>query len=242
MNILIYLMGNAQCNETDVDLSDCDEKSRNEYIAVATPEQEEVQFQRDSEAWDDFHLCAEDNRPFNEHDLTLMTAKLYRKIGEDLIAKRAIDDFLAGDYWKFVDNCLANMRSMTILNQQRIREVLILLTPGLVSTRYKARAVKAIRRDPRDVRAADIRHLPFCLQMFFHAAVRNGQLGIYSLADMCINAFFAPCLKWKETCEDNRFTKYEVEEITYGSCCFKDWPEIDYYSEDIWPNWRIPRT
>jgi hypothetical protein len=98
-----------------------------------------------------------------------------------------------------------------------------------------ARAVNLVCTDQRDVRAADIKHLPFCLDMFFYGAVRNGQLGRYAFAMLCLDAFCAPCLD----CEnDKRFYAHNITYATFEGKCFDDWPDIDYDPKDIWPNWK----
>jgi hypothetical protein len=71
--------------------------------------------------------------------------------------------------------------------------------------------------------------------MFFYGAVRNGQLGRYALANMCIDAFYEPCLNWGK---DERFDVYNIDDAAFNGTCFDDWPEIRYFIDSIWPNWR----
>jgi hypothetical protein len=73
--------------------------------------------------------------------------------------------------------------------------------------------------------------------MFFYAAVRNGQLGRYALADMCEDAFLAPCLDWGED-EDKDALSESYDLGAIFDRCFDDWPEIGYRSKSIWPNWE----
>jgi hypothetical protein len=222
-------------NEIDVNLWHRADEFKAKAIARRTAEPEEVRFQRDSDEWKWYCLYEED-QPFNEHDLTATISKLRNEVTGDPVAEGAMDIFLSCFYWKFVDYCVGHLQSMTEINQQRFREVLILLAPGLKSTRYMARAVRIIGRDQKDVKIADIQHLPFCLDMFFYAAVKNGQLGRYALADMCIDAFYAPCLSWGDE-TDERFIVYDIEEATFSGRCFED-SGMRYFVNSIWPNWE----
>ncbi|MDR1609402.1 MAG: hypothetical protein LBR78_00920, partial [Holosporales bacterium] len=162
-------------NEIDVDLWRRSDESRAETVARRTAELEEVRFQKASDRWKCYCEYEED-RPFNHYNLSPVETKLRSEVVGDPVAEGAMDIFLSCFYWKFVDYCVEHLQSMTETNYQRFREVLILLAPGLESTRYKARAVRLVCRDQREIRAADLQHLPFCLDMFFYAAVRNGQL------------------------------------------------------------------
>jgi hypothetical protein len=54
---------------------------------------------------------------------------------------------------------------------------------------------------------------------------------------MCTNAFLAPCLKWDSNgCADERFNEYDLGAVF--DRCFDNWPEIGYFIESIWPNWK----
>jgi hypothetical protein len=225
-------------NEIDVDLWFRTDESRASTVASRMVEPEEVRFQRDSDEWKWYCLCEEHNK-LNDSDLTAVKLKLRGEVDGDAAAGGALDIFLACDYWPFVDCCVKHLGAMSELNRQRFREVLILLAPGLVSTRYMARAVRLVGRDQREVRAVDLQHVPFCLDMFFYGAVRNGQLGRYALANMCIDAFYYPCLKWgRDGCEDERFDAYDIDDAAFDGTVFDDWPEIYYCIESIWPNWK----
>jgi hypothetical protein len=164
----------------------------------------------------------------------LQHPKLRNEVTGDPAAEDAMDTFLSCFYWKFVDYCVENLDHMTGINHQKFREVLILLAPGLVSTRYMARAVRLIGKDQREVRAADLQHVPFCLDMFFYAAVRNGQLGRHELAEMCVKGFYAPCLDWGN---DERFITYHVKQATFGRRLYED-SGARYSIKSIWPNWK----
>jgi hypothetical protein len=198
-------------------------------------ETEEEQHQRESDHWK--YCCTYGYNKFNSFNLFTIKERLFRAVAGDLIAMEAMRIFLSSFYWKFVNYCEPNLHSMTPLNQQRFTEILILLAPGLVSTRYTAKAVSIVGRDPNEVRATDIQHLQFCLDMFFHAAVMNGQLGRIALADMCISAFYAPCLNWGN---DERFIGYHIKQTALGDSLFEDLPEIHYFSDHVWPNWLNP--
>jgi hypothetical protein len=241
MKWLLYLVGVTAStfsvcgNEIDVDLWLRNDESRARTIARRTAEPEEIRFQRDSDHWKWFCLHKEEYHQFNHFDLTSTKNKLLGEVTGDPAAEGAMDIFLASFYWRFVDYCVGNLQFMNELNQQRFKEILTLLAPGLVSTRYMAKAVNVVGRDQREVRAADIQYLPFCLDMFFYAAVRNGQLGRRALAQMCINAFHAPCLNLKK---DDRFRGYRIVWAALENRRFDDWPEIRYFIDSIWPNWR----
>jgi hypothetical protein len=224
----------ARCNEIDVDLWRCTNEVRDKRIAERMAELEEIRFQRDSDDWK-WDCLYEEDRPLNHYDIQSTVAKLLAMVVDDPVAMGAMEIFLSSFYWRFVDYCVEQLPSMNELNQQRFREILILLAPGLESTRYKARAVNAVGRDQEEVRVTDLRHLPFCLDMFFYAAVRNGQLGRYALAKMCIKAFYAPCLNRGK---DKRFRAYAITEATFDGMIFDDWPDIRYRIDSIWPNWK----
>jgi hypothetical protein len=214
------------------------EEKRAACISNRMSEPEEVRFQRDSDNWKWYCLYEED-RAFNHYNLQPTETKLRNEVTGDPIARGAMDIFLSSFYWKFVDYCVEHLNSMNELNQKRFREVLILLAPGLESTRYMAKAVNLIGRDQREVRAVDMQYIPFCLDMFFFAAVRNGQLGRYELANMFTDAFYAPCLNWDSNgCADARFKIHNVWLITFPDINPGDWPEIDYFIKSIWPNWK----
>jgi hypothetical protein len=115
------------------------------------------------------------------------------------------------------------------------KDVLILLAPGICSSEYANRIISLIGKDRNDVRAVGIQHLPFCLDMFFYGAVRNGQLGRYALAKMCIKAFYAPCLTRER---DERFDSYDIYDTAFGGDTFENCDEIDYCAKRIWPNWK----
>ncbi|MDR1597932.1 MAG: hypothetical protein LBR89_03270, partial [Holosporales bacterium] len=199
ISALVCVLGAAHSNEIDVNLCSWDEENKAKYAAMRMAEPEEERFQRDRDEWEGF--CVK-GRPLNKSDLTATTAKLRNAVIGDPAAIGAMDIFFDSDYWKLVDYCADNLKDMNEINHQRFRDVLILLTPGLVSSRYMAKVVNLVCTDQRDVRAADIKHLPFCLDMFFYGAVRNGQQGRYAFAMLCLDAFCAPCLD----CEnDKRF-------------------------------------
>jgi hypothetical protein len=67
---------------------------------------------------------------------------------------------IESDYWKFVNDRVENLQSVTEINHQRSREVLIMLTSALVSTRYMTRAVSLVCRDQHDVRTTALQHPP----------------------------------------------------------------------------------
>jgi hypothetical protein len=227
----------AYGNEIDVNLwGCCSESNRSAIMEERMAEPEEERFQRDSDEWKSYCQCRKD-RPFNIYNLSSTIAKLHNEVTGDTMAAGAMDIFMAPipDYWQFVDYCVDHLAGMNEINQQKFKEILILLTPGLVSTRYMARTVELIGRDQQDVRATDIQHLPFCLDMFFYGAVRNGRLGRYALADMCMDAFHAPCLDWEH---DEMFRVYDIRQATFESRCFDDWPETGYNSKSVWPNWK----
>ncbi|MDR1234395.1 MAG: hypothetical protein LBJ92_04630 [Holosporales bacterium] len=238
---LFCLIGVARSSEIDVDLLSRGAESRARSIARRMAEPEEARFQRDSDSWKCYSRFRDDR--YNNYDLSIIVKKLCDEVEGDPPAKRVMETFLASTYWEFVDDCAEHLSSMTPLNQRKFRSVLILLTPGLESTRYMARAVNIIGRDQRDVRATDIdEDVPFCLDMFFQAAVRNGHLGRWELALMFVEAFYAPCLKRDKDGHiyaDERATVRDVEEAAYRWECFEDCP-IGYSLEGIWPNWLNP--
>jgi hypothetical protein len=215
------------------------EEKRAAYIAERMAEPEEIRFQRDSDRWK-WDCLYEENSPLNHHDLSTVETKLRNEVTGDTAAEGAMDIFLSSFYWKFVDYCVGHLISMSEINQQRFREMLILLAPGLGATRYKERAVNLVGRDQNEVKATDIKHLPFCLDMFFYAAVKNGQLGRYALAKMCIDAFYAPCLTWdSDGCADERFKMHNIWRTTFPDIIgLPDWNEISYDAKRIWPNWE----
>jgi hypothetical protein len=197
-------------------------------------EPEEVRFQRDKKEWEEHCECYEES-PLNIYNLSFIASKLREEVAGDSKAEGAISIFLDSKYWEFVDYCEEHLGSMNEINRLKFKEVLILLAPGLVSTRYMAKAVRLIGRDQKEVKAADMQHIPFCLDMCFHGAVRNGRLGRYALAKMFEDAFYAPCL---EPDKDERFKAYDIISATFEGACFDDWPEIYYDLKDIWPNWN----
>jgi hypothetical protein len=223
----------AHSNELDVNLCEWDEENRDKYIAKRMAEPEEERFQRDRRRWESYCRCDEDS-PFNHYDLSTLISKLQAEVSGDPGAVEAMDIFLKSDYWKFVDCCVKNLDSMDNVNRQIFQEVLMLLAPGIVSTRYMAMAVRLVGRDQKEVRAEDIQHLQFCLDMFFYAAVRNGQLGRYALADMCIHAFYAPCLNRGK---DDRFDSYKITQAALNYVLSED-SGLYYFVKSIWPNWK----
>jgi hypothetical protein len=191
----------------------------------------------DGESWETY-CCINKDKCFTDYDLTTIESKLRNEVSDDPIAKMAMDIFLASDYRKFVDYCVGDLQAMTGLNQQKFKEILILLAPGICSSEYAKKIISIVGMDRNKVRAAGIQYLSFCLDMFFYAAVRNGQLGRYALANMLTDAFYAPCLNWDSNgCADSRFTVYDIEEATFGNWCCDDWLEISYDAKRIWPNW-----
>jgi hypothetical protein len=99
--------------------------------------------------------------------------------------------------------------------------------------------VNLIGRDPAEVRATDIQYLQFCLDMFFYASVRNGQLGRYALANMCMDAFYAPCTGDENGHADARFTAYDIWHTTSPNVLgLPDCDTIDYEPKSTWPNWE----
>jgi hypothetical protein len=130
---------------------------------------------------------------------------------------------------------------MTEINQQRYKDILILLAPGLVSTRYMGKIVKLIGKDQKDVTIQDLKHVPFCLDMFFYAAVENGNKGRYTMAYMCVNAFHASESNYNKYIFDEWYQKHEITHglnaLVFSGTIFDDWDEIRYFPASIWPNW-----
>jgi hypothetical protein len=198
-------------------------------------ETEEMRFQRESGHWKSYCRYRKDG--FNNHDISPLITKLRGVVAEDLVAEGAMDIFLAASYWDFTDYCVARLSLMSELNQQRFKEILILLAPGLESSRYTARAVELVGRNQRGVRAADFQHLSFCLDMLFYGAIINAQWGRYTLANMCEDAFLAPFFdRRKDPIKDRLLSLYDRNMI-FDGCCFDDWPEIHYFIDNVWPNW-----
>jgi hypothetical protein len=241
--VVIATVFGAVGSESDVDLYCYEEEEEEEdWSQIMFPdrsnETEEERFQRESDWWKSFCRYKEED-PFNHHDLTSVEIKLRNEVTGDTAAEGAMDIFLSSFYWKFVDYCVGHLSSMSEINQQRFKEMLILLAPGLGATRYKERAVNLVGRDQNDVRATDIQYLPFCLDMFFYAAVKNGQLGRYALAKMFTSAFYAPCLTWdSDGCADERFKMHNIWLTTFPDTICCDWNEIRYNARLIWPNWK----
>jgi hypothetical protein len=228
----------SRVSEIDVNLCNCSAEDRAKHIAVREAEPEEYRFQWAKNEWQSYCRCNK-SRPFNHTDLRPTEIKLRGEVDGDSAAGEALEFFLECDYWQFVNCCTGNFDSMREINRQKFREVLILLAPVLVSTRYMAKAVRLVGLDQREVRAVDMQHVPFCLDMFFYGAVRNGQLGRYALAKVCMEAFYYPCLKWgRDGCEDERFKAYNISRATFGGMCFDGWPTMYYYLKSIWPNWK----
>jgi hypothetical protein len=229
------MLGVAYGSEIDVDLQDWSEKNRTTTIARRIAEPEEVRFQRDSSHWKSY--CQYDIDGFNNYDTNPLITRLRGVVAEDLAAEGAMDIFLAASYWDFTDYCVARLSLMSELNQQKFKEILILLAPGLESSRYKARAVGLIGRDQGGVKSTDLQHLPFCLDMLYCGAIKNGQWGRYTLAMMCMDAFLAPHIKLgRDQAIDELYASYDLG-VVFDSC-FDDWPEIQYRSESVWPNWE----
>jgi hypothetical protein len=230
------MLGVAYGREIDVDLQDWSEEERAEYVAERLAEPEEVRFQRDSGHWKSY--CQYDIDGFNSYDTNPLITRLRGVVAEDLAAEGAMDIFLAASYWDFTDYCVARLSLMSELNQQKFKEILILLAPGLASSRYTARAVELVGRDQRGVRSTDLQHLPFCLDMLFYGAVKNAQCGRYTLARMCIKAFRSSQLeRGKDLAKDRLYDSYDLGMI-FDGCCFDDWPEIHYRAKSVWPNWE----
>lgn len=189
----------------------------------------------DGGSWNSYCYTYDKDESFNDYDLGPKTTSLLAIVDGDPAARGAMEIFLESDYRKFVDYCKEYLYSMTEPYQQIFKDVLIMLAPGICSSEYARIMISLVGRNRNDVRAADIQNLPFCLDMFFYAAVRNGQLGRYALAKMCIDAFYAPCLKWEK---GDMFDTYNIRYATFGRWCFDDWPEIPYSIDSIWPNWE----
>jgi hypothetical protein len=227
------MLGVARGSEIDVDLCDLHEEEKARYISERLAEPEEIRFQRDSDRWRG--ICMRDEEsPFNHYDLTLITTKLRNEVAGDPEAEEAMGIFIESDYWRFVDYCMEHLRSMNEVNNQKFREALILLAPVLESTRYKAKVVSLVCKNQKEIRAIDMRYVPFCLDMFFYGAVRNGQLGRQALASMCESAFDAPCLNWGK---DERFNAYNIRQAIFEGVLYED-TGVRYFIEDIWPNWE----
>jgi hypothetical protein len=235
-SVFACMLDIACSNEIDVDLQDWGKKNRAEYVAERLAEPEEVRFQRDRGWWECY--CRYDRDGFNSHDVSPLTTRLRGVVAGDLAAEGAMDIFLAAAYWDFTDYCVARLSLMSELNQQRFKEILILLAPGLESTRYKERAVRVVGRDQGEVTLTDLQNLQFCLNMFFCGAVKNAQWGRYPLARMLMNAFLAPSLEpGRDSVRDELYGAYNLRMIFEG-CHFDGWPEIQYRSESVWPNWE----
>jgi hypothetical protein len=206
-----------------------------ETEAKRKAETEEARFQRESGHWKSYCRYREDG--FNSHDTGPLITSLRGMVARDLAAAGAMDIFLAASYWEFVDYCEARLSLMLELNQQRFKEILILLAPGLASSRYTARTVSLVGRDQGEVRLTDLQNLQFCLDMFYCGALRNSQWGRYPLATMCINALRAPQLKrGTDPVKDSLYASYDL--VMIFDSCFDDWPEIQYFIVDVWPNWE----
>ncbi|MDR0630595.1 MAG: hypothetical protein LBF70_00985 [Holosporales bacterium] len=194
-------------------------------------------FEKDGKYWESF--CEDDDESYNETDLEPTKAVLLKAIEPDKKAKEALDIFLKSDYRKFVDNCIENLGDMSEINQERYKEVLILLAPGLCSAIYIEKIIPVVCSDRKSVMAKNIKNLQFCIDMLFYGAVENGKRGRYTLARMFIDAFYAPCTNWDRSgYHDERFTSREIILSTFDDTCFDDWPEIDYHIKKVWPNWK----
>jgi hypothetical protein len=251
---LIHLFGIAICmvcsnvlgadhdDDSDiyVDLYDMDEEDRREIIDSLKTMTEEERFQKDKASWKSY--CKDRRRSFNSYDTEPLRIKLLNEMEDDPVAKGAMDIFLESNkFWEFVDYCVDNIKDMKGENQEKYKEILILLAPGLKSTRYMKRAVNIIGRDQKEVTINDIKHIPFCTDMFFYGAVKNGHYGRYALAKMCEEAFYIPCpyKNWDcNGCTDKRFTSYDIGGAVFPDEIFDDMDEIGYFISSIWPNWK----
>ncbi|MDR1233752.1 MAG: hypothetical protein LBJ92_01195 [Holosporales bacterium] len=206
-------------------------------------DEELAKLNRDGTLWEDY--CDTHTPGDNDYDLGPTEARLLDTIGEDEIAREALNSLRDSDLRGLVDYCGLNLHSMNELNQQRFREVLILLAPGLCSSKHARTIISLIGRSRYEVRAVDIQHQQFCRDIFFHAAVRNGQLGRDTLVNLCIDAFYAPCLKWgsDNRCLDEEYTKYDISQVPFGGGIKCSEEDIIYYNVKLmWPNWLAPRV
>jgi hypothetical protein len=184
------------------------------------------------------YFCRDDTESYNNYNLEPIKLQLLQIIEEEKQESRvAMELFLNTDYRKFTDYCIANLGTMARMNQEKYKEILILLAPGLCSAKYIKKIIPVVCNDRNDVMAKNIKHLDFCLDMFFYGAMKNGNKGRVALTQMCKKAFYSPCLNYDENgYHDERFNNYDIGAALEGAC-FDDWLEIHYDINSIWPNW-----
>jgi hypothetical protein len=213
-----------------VDLNDMSEGCRQDIIAIRKEMTEEERFKKDSEDWKSY--CKPGSEGFNSYDTEPLKLKLLSEVDGDPVAKGAMDLFLESNkFWELIDYCVDKIEYMNGENKEKFKEILILLVPGLESTRYMKKVVILIGKDQNDVTVEDIKHPQLCLDMFFYAAVKNGYFGRYALAKMCVDAHEA--LRWKHISSSTN----NVWNITFDGICFDDWPDISYNIRRTWPEW-----
>jgi hypothetical protein len=216
-----------------VDLNDLSEKGRQKVIDICKGMTEEERFQQCSSRWKSY--CEPGSEGFNSYDTEPLKLKLLSEVDGDPAAKGAMDLFLESNkFWELIDYCVDKIEYMNGENKEKFKEILILLAPGVISTRNMKKVVILAGKDQKDVTVEDIKHPQFCLDMFFYAAVKNGYFGRYAMAKMCVDAYEA--LRWRRVSSTNK-EEVDVETATFDGICFDDWPDIYYCVRSIWPNW-----
>jgi hypothetical protein len=222
----------------DVDLNHLSDETKREIIAMRARKTEEERFRLNRSDWIAF---CQKGYARNSYDTDPLRMQLIRDIGEDPKAGEALNLFLeSSKFWEFIDYCVDNISSMSGVNQQRYKDILILLAPGMISTRYKKKIVLLIAKDQRDMTIHDVQqHIPFCLDMFFYVAVKNAQFGRVAMADMCMDAFYAPCINCDSSgYHDERFTSRNIYPTVYRNGARRsEFSRIGYCIKSIWPNW-----
>jgi hypothetical protein len=213
-------------------------KDREKMIAEEKAIPKEERFKRDKEEWDPF--CKDRHEGYNTYDTSPLEAQLYAEMGDDPVAREALSIFLeANKSWEFIYYCVERLNAMSEINQQKLKEILMLIAPGVVSTRYMKKVVDLVGRVQEEVRARDMQYVAFCRDMIFHNAVKNARFGRVGMGDMFKDAFFA---LWPTDdagkIDNESFDALEIIWTMYNGTCFDDWPDINYGIEDIYPNWH----
>ncbi|MDR1907998.1 MAG: hypothetical protein LBQ43_04035 [Holosporales bacterium] len=195
---------------------------------------EEERFEADKRWWTCY--SREGRKGYNKIDAESLKTKLLHEVEGDDVATGAMNLFLQSNFWELVDYCTDNLDAMQETNNQKFKEILILLAPGLEATRYKKKVTAIIRRNGHrsEVTRTAIQHINFCLDMFSYVAVENAKRGRVAMAEMCKHAFYA-----LPPTDNKKHLELYIREM-FGGARFDDWPSIEYrfQVEKVWPNWK----
>jgi hypothetical protein len=213
-------------------------KTREEIVAIRKSRPEEERFKKCKEEWTLF--CEDGYKGYNSYDTGPLETQLYAEMGNDPVASGGLSIFLeANKSWEFIDYCAEHLNAMSATNQQKFRELLILIAPGMISTRYMKRAVTLVGRVQEEVRKKDIQYVPFCRDALFVVAVKNARFGRVGMGNMFKAAFFAlwPTDNAGQK-NDESFDSLEIAGTMQNGVCFDDPLEIFYRIERLYPNWE----